>query len=170
MKNLTNTKTSEKDCAQTPWWFIKALEQLLGLNFYLDVCANDETAKAVRHFSLDEDGNNGLLLPWDDVNFCNPPFSNITPWIEKAAHEATMGKTTAMIMPNNPETKYVRLAKEAADTIIEMPFRLKFLRPDGSDFDGGPQFSCLVALITPLGLVAPTRTFYYDFRKQNKRC
>jgi len=80
------------------------------------------------------------------------------------------GTTTAMIIPNNPEVAYRRKLKEVCDTFIEMPFRLKFLRPDGSKFldkngkEQGPKFSCAVGIITPIGLKAPSRVIEYDFR------
>ncbi len=75
-------------------------------------------------------------------------------------------------MPNNPETAYVRYAKEWADTIIEMPFRIKYRKPSGEMFldnkgkEQGPQFSCLVAIFTPLGIKKPNTSFmYHDFRE-----
>ena len=167
----SSTPKSEKDCAQTPKWFVKSLLSLLGReSFDLDVCANEATAKASLHYSLDEREENALELGWLDFNWCNPPFSNIQPFIDKAFLESLKGKTTAMILPNNPETAYIRSVKAGADTIIEMPFRLKFLRPNGEPFldkygkEQGPKFSCLVAIITPLGLHAPKRSMYYDFR------
>ena len=172
MKNQSNTSKEEKDLAQTPEWFISSVLNLLGLpSFDLDVCALKATAKANYWYSLAERGDNSLILPWHTWNWCNPPFSSIAPWVEKAKDEAELGKNTAMIMPNNPEVEYIRKAKTYADTIIEMPFRLKFLRPDGRKFldkkgkEQSPQFSCLVAVFTPLGLRREVAHMYYDFRE-----
>ena len=76
-----------------------------------------------------------------------------------------------MIIPNNPEVAYRRKLKEVSDTFIEMPFRLKFLRPDGTPFisektkkEQGPKFSCAVGIITPMGLKVPSRVIEHDFR------
>lgn len=167
----SSTPKNEKDFAQTPMWFVESLLDFIGKkNFVLDVCANKATSKGLNYFSLEENGQDSLILDWAPNDFCNPPFSNIMPFIEKAAYEAAKGNQTCMIMPNNPETAYVRKAKELADTIIEMPFRLKFLRPDGGMFldkkgkESGPLFSCLVAIFTPIGLKCPTRNIYHDFR------
>lgn len=167
----SNTVESEKDCAQTPWWFIDSLKDFLDMGrFHLDVCCTKETAKAAEYYSLD-DGKNGLTLPWANLNYCNPPFSNILPWITKATIQTEELSFTAMLMPDNPETKYVRWASERADTIIRMPFRLNFIKPDGTPFldskgrNQGPQFPCLVAWFTPLGLKVPTRFIYHDFRE-----
>lgn len=174
MKKLTKSKTieSEKDCAQTPWWFMNSLIDYLGINgFDLDACCHPDTAKAFDSYSISQ-GQDGLNSPWLEVNYCNPPFTQCLKWVDKAIFEADDANCrTAMILPNNPETAYIRLAKEKADTIIEMPFRLKFLRPNGEPFlndagkENSPQFSCLVAWLTPLGLNVPTRFVYHDFRK-----
>lgn len=168
----STTKPSEKDLAQTPVWMIDSILSLLGnrTGFDLDVCANEATAKADLYYSLDEREEDALKLGWLDFNFCNPPFSNVMPFVEKAHMEALNGKTTVMILPNNPEVAYIRSVKKVADTIIEMPFRLKFQRPNGEEFldkkgkAQSPKFSCLVALITPLGTQTTTRTMYWDFR------
>ncbi len=132
MKNYNSeTPESQKDCAQTAEWFIKSLESLIGSEFDLDVCCLPETKKAYNYYSL-ADGSDGLKEPWMPVNFCNPPFSDIVPWLCKAKLEATLGNSTAILLPDNTETKYIRKATEYADTVIRMPFRLKFKRPDGS--------------------------------------
>lgn len=171
--NQSTTPEKEKDLAQTPKWFIESLCNLLGIGYFkLDVCALEQTKKAATCYSLAERGENCLELDWDLWNWCNPPFSNIKPFLEKAVAESLSGfKNTAAIMPNSPETAYVRYAKRYADTIIEMPFRLKFLRPDGTKFldkygkEQGPQFSCMVAIFTPLGSRRMNPNFmYYDFR------
>lgn len=167
----SNTPVKEKDLAQTPVWFIKSLEDFLGTRFALDVCALDVTAKAPDFLSL-ANGDDGLKDSWSDSNWCNPPFSDITPWVMKAKNEARCNRNTALIMPDNPDTKYCRAAWEYADTIIRMPFRLKFLRPDGTPFldkkekEQSPQFPCQVAWFTKIGLTAPTRMIYYDFRNE----
>lgn len=168
--NQSTTKASEKNSAQTPQWFFDSLQEHLGVQFDLDVCANKATAKVSSYFSLDEGGNNGLINSWHNTNFCNPPFDDVASWINKAVVEAGYWKSTAMLFPDTPETGYSRLAFDHADTIIKMPFRLRFLRPDGTEFldkhgkKQGPQFPCVVAWFTPLGLKVPTRTVYHDFR------
>lgn len=169
--NNTTTKESEKDLAQTPWWFIKSLREYAGIqSFDLDVCANKDTSKGEIYYNLEE-GRDAIIEPWGKVNFCNPPFTNILPFLKKSEMEARYHKfSTYMVLPNNPETKYIRYAKEISDMIIEMPFRMKFLRPNGEKFldkkgkENTPKFSCLVAVITPLGLKVPTRHVYHDFR------
>ncbi len=165
----SNTPVNEKDQAQTPIWFINSMQNLLGQQFALDVCADPETAKCENYYSP-KNNQDGLSLPWSRLNWCNPPFSDISPWIHKARFEAALGNHSVLIFPDTPETEYSRLAAEHADTLIRMPFRLKFLRPNGDPFrdDKGriqsPKFPVVAALFTPIGLQAPTRQIYNDFR------
>lgn len=168
--NNTNTPESEKDCAQTPWWFVRSLESFLGMGMFdLDPCAGPETSKAPNNYCFNN-GEDGLKSPWSLLNYVNPPFSDILPWLNKAEVEADRGCFSAVLMPDNPETKYVRRASLMADTIIRMPFRLSFLKPDGTEFldkkgkKQGPQFPCVVAFYTPIGLRLPTRFIYHDFK------
>jgi phage N-6-adenine-methyltransferase len=169
--NLNNSTTpeSEQDCAQTPWWFIKSLESFTFLNIDLDVCCATDTAKANEFYSIDN-GSNGLLKDWKGVSYCNPPYSDITPWIKKSYSEAICGAITLMLIPDKAEVGYTRLARQHADTVIHMPFRLNFLRPDGSEFldkagkKQGPKFPVCVYIFTPQGLQMPIRDVYHDFR------
>jgi phage N-6-adenine-methyltransferase len=131
--NNTTTPETEQDCAQTPWWLIESVEYFTSLKIKLDVCCSPQTAKAKNFLSLDV-GLNGLHTSWDFVNWCNPPYSDIKPWVDHASNESATGKTTLMLIPDKPEVGYTRLAREHADTVIHMPFRLNFLRPDGTEF------------------------------------
>jgi phage N-6-adenine-methyltransferase len=172
----STTPESEKDLGQTPFWLIRSIESLVGTEFDLDVCCLKKTAKAKNYFSLEED-RDCFTTPWvgnaygPTLAWCNPPFSNVMPFIERAVDQCDQhGTTTIMIIPNNPEVAYRRKLKEVCDTFVEMPFRLKFLRPDGTKFldkkgtEQTPKFSCAVGIITPLGLKAPSRVIEYDFR------
>lgn len=179
----STTPVTEKDLAQTPDWFIKSLEAHLNHPIDMDVCALPETAKAEAYYSLVDD-NDALVADWvtdwqecEEEDFiypfcyCNPPFSDIHTWMDKVIEQVGVGADVAMLLPNNPETAYIRKAKRYAETIIEMPFRLKFLRPDGTKFldkngkEQGPLFSCMVAMFTKVGLSQPTHHTYHDFRE-----
>lgn len=172
----SSTPESEKDLAQTPRWLIKSVESLIGNRFDLDVCALKKTAKAKKYFSL-ENGDDCFKEQWvvnghgPALVWCNPIFSNVMPFIDRAVNQCEEhGTTTVMIIPNNPEVAYRRKLKDVCDTFIEMPFRLKFLKPNGEDFRDdkdraqSPKFSCAIGIITPLGLVAPSRIIEHDFR------
>lgn len=62
--------------------------------FTIDVAAAAHNTKCERYFDRAADG---LIQPWSDESvWCNPPYSDITPWIRKAwdehqtAHRALM--------------------------------------------------------------------------------
>lgn len=51
----------------------------------MDVAASDENAMEPYYFTLAQDG---LAQPWNGHRvWCNPPYSNIRPWVEKAWYE-----------------------------------------------------------------------------------
>lgn len=85
------------DRATTPALFA-ALEQRFG-KFTLDVAASRENAKCLRFFTREDDG---LSKTWCyERVWCNPPYSNIRPWVEKAWAEAGCAKSIVMILPAN---------------------------------------------------------------------
>lgn len=174
--NLNNSTTpeDEKDLAQTPTWFVEAAERALRVRFVLDVCALPETAKCEAFFSMrGPEPVNSLAANWSETgwNWCNPPYSDITPWVSKAAEQAEAGCSTALLIPDKPEVGYTRQALAACDTAIHMPFRLNFLRPDGTPFltsagkPQGPKFPVALYLFTPQGLHLRYRDEYIDFRE-----
>lgn len=153
--NKSYTPEEEKDLAQTPLDFFLALERYLNIQFDLDACAIQATAKANNYYSLLEKNQNSLELPWCRTNFVNPPYSDIMPWCKKAYDEAKKGNTSALLIPDKPEVKYMQYCHLHADTIFHMPYRLNFLRPNGEPFmtkEGkkqGPKFPVCVVLFTP---------------------
>jgi len=167
----TPTPAEEANLAQTPKWFVTALEKHLRIEFDLDVCAIKTTAKCDEYYSLLERDEDALKLKWGRWNFCNPPYNDITPWVDKAIVEAGRGNVTAMLIPDKPEVRYIRKARHFACTMIHMPFRLKFLRPNGGKFldkkgrEQGPKFPVTVVLFTPWGINIPVRDVYVDFRE-----
>ena len=59
------------------------LFNLLKLEFDLDVCAPKgglDWIPAKNHYSLKDDG---LLQDWYGLVWCNPPYSNPKPWVDK---------------------------------------------------------------------------------------
>lgn len=68
--------------------------------WHLDVAACDESHLADRYFTIDDDG---LTRDWDaPFVWCNPPFSDIAPWVRKAWLEMWKPKgphVVAMLIP-----------------------------------------------------------------------
>jgi phage N-6-adenine-methyltransferase len=86
---------SEQSVA-TPKDFLAAVEKRFG-KIELDVAASHENTVGPRYYTKVEDG---LRHPWDGrLNWCNPPFSKIAPWVEKARAEAEKVRTTLVLVP-----------------------------------------------------------------------
>ena len=92
-------------------------------NFQLDVCASAHNFKHTNFYSI---LNDGITQPWRRVNWCNPPYSNQKPWIEKALLEARNGNTTVMLVKWDTSTTYQRPMLEQADEIRMIEHRLTF--------------------------------------------
>lgn len=65
------------DNLRTPKYITDALG-----HFDLDPCAGEHTCIANVNY-WDGRGQNGLILPWFGMVFCNPPFSQKQLWIDK---------------------------------------------------------------------------------------
>lgn len=68
--------------------------------FTLDVAASPHNAKCPRYFTRELDG---LMQSWaEEVVWCNPPYSNLRSWVEKALLETKMGcPKVVMLLPAN---------------------------------------------------------------------
>ena len=86
--------SDEAQSAQTPKAMFAALDQVYFRGKrYFDVCPVKPTF-------------DGLAIKWHPLNYCNPPFRNLTAWAEKAATEAKSGHMTVLLMPARLNTKY----------------------------------------------------------------
>jgi site-specific DNA-methyltransferase (adenine-specific) len=48
----------------------------------------------------------GLVVPWGNRVFVNPPYSNPRPWIEKAIEESKNGKIVVMLLRGDTSTAW----------------------------------------------------------------
>lgn len=66
--------------------------------FTVDVAASPENAKCKRFYTFED---SGLIASWKGERvYCNPPYSNIAPWIRKAWAEVK-AELVVMILPAN---------------------------------------------------------------------
>jgi phage N-6-adenine-methyltransferase len=73
------------DRGTEPEFFAKVSERFGG--FTLDVAAAPHNAKCDTYFTAEDDG---LSQSWvGERVWCNPPYSNIRPWVEKAWDESS---------------------------------------------------------------------------------
>ena len=94
--------SSNSDIWATPQDFFNALKQ--EFNFTLDPCALPINAKCSKFYTPEQ---NGLKQDWsNETVFCNPPYSNLKEWVEKASNEAKRGAKTVMLIPARTDTKW----------------------------------------------------------------
>jgi phage N-6-adenine-methyltransferase len=120
--------------------------------FTLDVAAASHNAKCERFFGAETDG---LLQSWAGERvWCNPPYSNIGPWVAKAWSEFKGCPAIAMLLPaNRTEQKWwqemVEPFRDRPGSPLRtefIPGRIRFIRR-GADAVGPnerPPFGCVL--------------------------
>lgn len=126
--------------------------------FTLDAAANSDNAKCKKFFTLSEDG---LSQSWKgETVWCNPPYSDIRPWVEKALSEVRSGcpKVVLLLPANRCEQKFWQTLIEPTRDMDQgvstsfLPGRPRFgwpesrARPVKGD---RPPFGLVVVTITP---------------------
>ena len=85
------------DDRRTPDDFWQSLHERFG--FSLDAAASAENAKLARFYDIAADG---LRQPWHGAVWCNPPYSDVATWVEKAWSEMELGvDVVVMLVPAN---------------------------------------------------------------------
>ena len=88
---------------------------LAGVDWFdLDPAANAESTRGVTFYDLAADG---LAQPWVGRVWVNPPYSNVRPWVEKAADSSHDCPVIAMLLPAN------RTEQQWWQELIEEPRR-----------------------------------------------
>ena len=94
--------SSKSDIWATPQDFYNNLNA--EFNFTLDPCALPTNAKCSKFYTPEQ---NGLKQDWsNETVFCNPPYSDIKNWVEKAYNEAKRGAKVVMLIPARTDTRY----------------------------------------------------------------
>ena len=82
---------------QTPPVLLAAIRDHFRIaEFSLDAAASPLNAVAPTFYT---EADNGLIQPWTSWTWCNPPFSTIGPWAEKAWDETYLGVSSMLLLP-----------------------------------------------------------------------
>ncbi len=117
--------------------------------FTIDVAALPHNSKCERFYSPEEDG---LAQSWAGERvWCNPPYSTIEPWLEKAwGGEAQL---VAMLLPANRTEqgwwqRQVEPYRDRGEALrVEfLPGRMRFISPDRAEIGPNerPPFGCVL--------------------------
>lgn len=124
-----------QDRYQTPPDLIRAVNRAFGLSFDLDVAADSTNAVCREYLSGPHVPGAecwcGLCAPWRGTVWCNPPYSNVSPWVAKAVAEfrSTPTTTVAMLVLADTSTRWFAAAANTAETYLLTPGRVAFIDP-----------------------------------------
>jgi len=101
--------------------------EALGVEFDLDVCSPSGGVPwipAKKSLNIIDDG---LSQDWSGLIWCNPPYSNPTPWAKKLVQH-----DNAFALIQTSKSAWFNLLWNHASGCVMMPSNLKFVRSDGS--------------------------------------
>jgi phage N-6-adenine-methyltransferase len=119
--------------------------------FTVDVAASETNAKLPRYFTIMTDG---LAQDWSGERvWCNPPFSDIRPWAEKA-HLSPTALVVMLVPANRTEQgwwqEFIEPHRDRGGRLsVEfLSGRLKFTLPRGTFDERGnrPPFGCCLLI------------------------
>ena len=76
----------------------------------------------------------GLKIEWGEINFVNPPYSNLKAWIEKSIEQSKKGKKVLLLIPARTDTKAFKMLFEYGSTITFITGRLRFNEANSAPF------------------------------------
>ena len=149
MKGYNGSKTKEKirDLWQTPKFVFEYYDRRFEFN--CDVACSDDNRLVNEHWLTEEDDALSYNTGWNGRNWCNPPYSDIMPWVEKAVSEMKQGKLTVMLIPADTSVKWF---KKAFDNCSECHFisgRLAFINAETQKPVSGNNKGSVVFIFDP---------------------
>lgn len=126
----------------TPDWLYKALD--MEFAFDLDPCPLNPDWDP--EFSQD-----GLKLDWDGRRvFCNPPWSDITPWVEKAYSSRAL---VVFLVPARTDTTWFHMLVNCGASLRFFRKRVHFVREGVA---ANPTDGTLVAIVRRMNPIIKT--------------
>ena len=144
--NINACLSHKSDHWRTP---SKLYEYFVTIRGYFDPCP----------YKSDFDG---LSIDWHLYNFVNPPYSDISKWINKSVNEFEKGNTIVMLLPFRPDTQWFKIIFfNKAAQIYFIEGRLKF-----NDSNSAP-FPSVLVVFNPIARVGfgSSKICYYLSRK-----
>jgi site-specific DNA-methyltransferase (adenine-specific) len=103
--------SSKSDEWETPQDLYEALDR--EFNFTLDAAATAENAKCPDYLGPDHPAEalrDALRVSWgvfcDEAVWCNPPYSKVRAFVEKAVRTSLAGTTVVMLLPARTDTRW----------------------------------------------------------------
>ena len=125
-ENKSNTPAAIRDLWKTPKSIFDTLNK--EFDFTGDVAASYDNALVDNFIAKDLNALGDHR--WFNRNWCNPPYSDITPWVEKAIQQHGAGKTTVMLVPADTSVKWFKLAYNSCNEVRFISGRISFINAD----------------------------------------
>lgn len=155
---ITRDKSKLSDEWATPLWLYGTLND--EFSFDMDVCASDNNFKHKNYTTKEKDALSGMV--WGLRNFCNPPYSNISPWYREWVRQRDIYCiSTAGPVKYDPSTKHGKFAAEEMDEIRLLEHRIAFVGAES-----GANFPIAIMVCRPRLYTRKTgaRVVYVDYR------
>jgi len=148
-QDTSTTPLEARDEWRTPPWIFGWCARRFP--FSIDLAASAKNALLPLYFTREMDA---LSIDWSDfarsqgaapVGWLNPPYSDITPWMQKAIEQAKRGFTTVVLVPqDNGEDRYGDFVHGVASEYRAITGRIAFLNAEGVPISGNTRGSALV--------------------------
>lgn len=109
----------------TPPCVVEALQQMWPEGIALDPCPEHATFNCAQNIPAEDwlhyhqgedDWRNGLLCPWRDRTYCNPPYGELKKWMEKSYAEDV---EHVMLVPVRTHRSWFRLDRYDAVAFLK---------------------------------------------------
>ncbi|MBL4068248.1 phage N-6-adenine-methyltransferase [Escherichia coli] len=156
IKHKSETPKEVRDCWQTPLWLFDALDIEFG--FWLDSAASDKNALCAHWLTEADDALNSEWVSHGAI-WNNPPYSNIRPWVEKAAEQCIQQRqTVVMLVPEDMSVGWFSKALENVDEVrIITDGRINFIEPSTGLEKKGNSKGSMLLIWRPF--ISPRRMF-----------
>jgi phage N-6-adenine-methyltransferase len=143
----STTPPEHRDSWRTPPALFAAIDA--EFSFIGDAAATPQNTLCSRFLTEQQ---NSLGTDWQQYFgrtgfvWCNPPYSDITPWVDKATKESGKGIGTVMLVPADTSVGWFNLARQACTEVRFITGgRLSFIRADtGKPVNGNNKGSMLI--------------------------
>lgn len=126
----------------TPQWLIEEVRVAFGGAIDLDPCSEPDNPTRAKRFWTS--AHSALKRRWPAVRiYCNPPYSPLSPWVDKCVEAAEEGARVYVLLPVRTDAQYHQKLFRAATDVLFLRGRVKFERADGGEAKN-PAFGSMV--------------------------
>ena len=117
-----------RDTWMTPPHILRLIRGLTGSDFTIDLACSLANRVCPKGYTRED---NSLEQNWDNIEngWCNPPYSRIGPWIDKACR--MKNSRVSFLLPASTSTKWFYKASQASFRWYLFNGRIEFLPPEG---------------------------------------